>query len=297
VKQVVEKEKRDSSRESTSLRKVWMFDVDGVLVSLLSKRADEALIDILAQQLREGDIVTFNSGRSPVAISQLVLSLLERRIANRKLLERMMIVGEKGGAWAHYSSEGTLQIAFDPDLTVPFLLTSAMTELVEDQEFREVLEIESGKQTMLSVIKRKGVELQVFEHVQKRFVPLAEQCLADLGFHTAWKVDAVSDAIEIEPMSASKAKGASKILRWLCSQGIQPQRIIAIEDSPSGIAMAEAIHRERVLVEFVFTGSRPLPHRTYGFPIIYTTRKYEKGTFEYLACHQQSLLAESLVRG
>lgn len=279
--------RRGPSRAAVSLRKVWMLDIDGVLVRLLSKCANEALIDILAQQVLRGEIVTFHSGRSPMVISELVLSLLERRIANKELLSRMMVVGEKGGAWANYTPDGTLHISFDTDLTVPLMLKSAMTELVEDRNFMDLIEIEGGKRTMVSVIKRKGVSLDTFQQVQARFAPLAEQCLADLGLNTAWKIDVVTDSIEIEPNSADKGKGAYRILRWLQDQGIRPQRIIAIEDSPSGIAMAEAVHQEQVPVEFVFTGSRPLPRRAYAFPVVHTERKYEQGTIEYLTRYQE----------
>ncbi len=70
---------------------------------------------------------------------------------------------------------------------------------------------------------------------------------------------------------------------------IHTQHTITIEDSPSGIAMAEELHRHHMPVSFVFTGAQPLPTRSYAFPVICTERKYEQGTIEYLAQHQESL--------
>lgn len=272
--------------------KVWMYDVDGVLVSLISKCADISLLDALVEQLLRGDIVTFNSGRSPMAIAQLVLFPLAQRLADMRLLSRVMIVGEKGGAWAT-STAGALQINYEASLRVPLELKSAVAKLIKDPNFDEILEIERGKRTMVSVVKKRHVSLDVFQQVQARFVPVAQQCLCALGLDRLWKIDVVSDAIEIEPVSADKGKGAHRILHWLHDQGIRPTRIVAIEDSPSGIAMAEVIHQRQIPVEFVFVNSCPLPLPVYPFPVIRTELLYEQGTLEYLArpshvCSSQS---------
>ncbi|HEU5383028.1 MAG TPA: hypothetical protein VFV38_47080 [Ktedonobacteraceae bacterium] len=284
-------------KDVISVPRVWMLDVDGVLVSLLSKRAEERLIEIFAHRLMIGEPVTFNSGRSPVAIAELVLSHLEQQVADKTRLSRVMVVGEKAGAWADYLPNGTFQMAFDTTLVVPSILTSAMRGLVEDSAFIDLMEMEGGKQTMMSVIKRSGVPLDAFQQAQAKFVLLAQQRLADLGLTNAWKIDAVSDSTEIEHTSANKGKGAYRIMNWPHNQGIQSQHVIAIEDSPSGIAMAEALHRMQISVEFVFTGSQPLPSRTYAFPVIYTAQRYEQGTIEYLAQYHEAFSLPLSVRG
>jgi len=94
------------------------------------KCADEALIDILAQRLHRGMLSRLIQVVHLLPSRKLVLSLLERRITDKKLLSHMMFVGEKGGAWANYAPDGALHIAFDTTLTVPIILKSAMTELV-----------------------------------------------------------------------------------------------------------------------------------------------------------------------
>lgn len=275
----------------TIARDIWMFDVDGVLVSLLTKRANDILIDTLVHLLCRGDLITFNSGRAPMAVLELVLSRIEQQISNKTLLLNMMVVGEKGGAWAQYAPDYTLQIAFDTDLTVPRILSTEMRRLVLDTTFCDVVEIESGKHTMMSVIKQQNIPLEVFQRVQAEFVPLAQQCLADLNLAPTWKIDAVSDSIEIEQWGASKGKGATRIMRWLHTQGVEPRRVTTFEDSPSGISMAETIFQMKMPVEFVFTGTQPLPERTYGFPIVQTKHKYERGTLEYFARYEQLLFA------
>lgn len=274
--------------EVVQVPKAWMLDVDGVLISLLSKQVEERLIEILAQRLQQGEPITFNSGRSPLLIAELILSLLEPWIADRTQLSRVMVVGEKGGGWANYTPEGTLHVAFDTALAVPPRLKKTMHTLAEDPAFSDFMEIEGGKRTMMSIIKRRDVPLSVFQKSQAHFVYLARQHLADLGFHKAWKIDAVSDATEIEHMSAGKGKGAHRIMQWLqYDQGIWPEHTTIIEDSPSGIAMAEVLHQHHIPVSFVFTGTSPLPDRSYAFPIIRTEGKYEQGTIEYFAQYQE----------
>lgn len=274
--------------EVIQVPKAWMLDVDGVLISLLSKQVEERLIEILASRLQQGEPITFNSGRSPLFILEQILSLLEPWIADRTQLSRVMVVGEKGGGWANYTSEGTLRVAFDTVLAVPARLKKAMHTLATDPAFSDVMEIEGGKRTMMSIVKRRDVPLNVFQQVQVGFVYLARQHLADLGLNRAWKIDAVSDATEIEHMSAGKGKGAHRIMQWLqYDQGIWPEHTTIIEDSPSGIAMAEVLYRHHIPVSFVFTGTSPLPARSYDFPIIRTERKYEQGTIEYFTQYQE----------
>ncbi len=274
--------------EVIQVPKAWMLDVDGVLINLLSKRVEEHLIEILASRLQQGEPISFNSGRSPLFILEQILSLLEPWIADRTLLSRVMVVGEKGGGWANYTSDGTLHVAFDTALSVPARLKKAMHTLAEDPAFSEVMEIEGGKRTMMSIIKRRDVPLSTFQQVQAGFVYLARQHLAELGFNRAWKIDAVSDATEIEHISAGKGKGAHRIMQWLqYDLGIWPEHTTIIEDSPSGIAMAEVLYRHMMPVSFVFTGTSALPARSYAFPVIRTDRKYEQGTIEYFAQYQE----------
>lgn len=273
--------------EVIQIPKAWMLDVDGVLISLLSKQVEEPLIEILAQRLRQGEPITFNSGRSPLFILEQVLSLLEPWVVDRTQLSRVMVVGEKGGGWATYTSEGTLHVAFDTALVVPAPLKKAMHTLAEDPAFSDFMEVEGGKRTMMSIIKRRDVPLNVFQQAQASFVYLARQQLTDLGLNLAWKIDAVSDATEVEHTSAGKGKGAHRIMQWLQDDlGIWPKHTTVIEDSPSGIAMAEVLYGYMMPVSFVFTGTSPLPNRPYAFPIIRTKRKYEQGTIEFFAQYQ-----------
>ena len=268
----------------------WMLDIDGVLISLLSKQVEEQLIEILAHRLQQGEPITFNSGRSPLFIAELILSLLEPHITDRTQLSRVMVVGEKGGGWAHYTPDGILHVAFETALAVPSPLKKAIRTVVENSVFKNLMEIEGGKRTMISIIKRRDVPLDVFQQAQAGFVSLVRQYLADLGFHN-WKVDAVSDATEIEHMNAGKGKGAHRIIQWLHdAQGIRPKHTTVVEDSPSGIAMAEVLDRYHIPVSFVFTGTSPLPEDAYAFPIIRTECKYEQGAIEYFAQYRNHRL-------
>ena len=278
-----------SSCNTSSIRvaQAWMLDVDGVLVSLLSKQVQEHLIEILADRLQQGEPVTFNSGRSPLSIAQVILSLLEAQLSDKTLLERVMVVGEKGGGWAYYTPDGVLHVAFEAALAVPSPIKLAISTLVDDAAFRPLMEIEAGKRTMISVVKRRDVPLPLFQQAQAGFAALAQQYLAQLGF-PLWKVDVVSDSTEIEHRNAGKGKGAQRIIHWLhYAQGIWPEHITVIEDSLSGIAMAEVLHQRQMPVSFVFTGPQHLPNYAYAFPIISTKKKYEQGAVEYFAQYQE----------
>ncbi len=109
--------------EQNTIQKGWMFDLDGVLINLRAKKVTErSLLEWLAWLITKGEPVTFNTGKTPEQANLHILRPLVHLIRDKRLLQRVMLVGEKGGAWATYSLNGDLNISYDSHFSVPLLL-------------------------------------------------------------------------------------------------------------------------------------------------------------------------------
>ncbi len=282
------------SNEGIQVSQAWMVDLNGILMGLVTKRTEEILLEEFAGCLNRGELLAFHSDRTPVAIADAIVSPLEERISDRDVRERIIGIGENGGAWATYASDGQLQFAFDPTLSVPVQLAAAIEELVRDPAFEPLLFLERGRRTMLNISRHPGIPLPFFQQIQPQFARLAQQCLDHLGLAASWKIERVSNAIEIRHRSANKGKGAQRSMQWWRQHGLHPKEVIAIDESASGLAMAEVLSSIGVPVTFVFTGWQALP-RTCAFPLIQTQRKCEQGMIEYFAQYRE--LSSVSIRG
>lgn len=259
-----------------------MFDLDGVLINLRAKRLTEVyLLEVLAECLAKGEPVTFNTGRSPEQAEQHILRPLTHLIKDERLLQRVMLVGEKGGAWANYSQDGELLVSYDSRFSVPLLILETVSDLVQSPDFADLLEIEQ-KKTMLTLAMREGASFEAFQNIQGRVAWQLEQSLLCHGLASTWKVDVNGNAVEVEHVLAGKGLGAQRIIAWLRTQRISPFRIVAFGDSISDLAMAEELSA-CFPIEFIFVGSSDIAETAYTFPITRTQARYELGTLEYLS--------------
>jgi hypothetical protein len=282
-----------SRRENGSVQTGWVFDLDGVLHT---KRVQETqLLEVLAECLAKGEPVTFNTGRSPEQVEEHILRPLAHLVKDERLLQRVMLVGEKGGAWASYTPDGELHVSYDLRFSVPLLFLATVSDLVQFSDLTHLLEIEQGKKTMLTLAMREGVSFEAFQKIQGHVASLLQQCLICYGLEATWKVDVNGNAIEVEHRQAGKGLGAQRIITWLRAQHIYPARMVAFGDSISDLAMAEELSTS-FPIEFIFVGSSDITEAAYTFPIIRTQSRYELGTIEYLSRAVPSLLSLKKVK-
>lgn len=259
----------------------WVFDLDGVLINLRTKRVtEECVIGMLAERLECGEPVTFNTGRSPGQAFEHILRPLACLVDDERLLKHVMIAGEKGGAWATYEPGRGLHVSFDPRFSLPPMLLEEVQRLILSSDYADVVEIEQGKQTMISLVVPEGGSFELFQKAQGNIAALLQHYLTVHDFASTWKVDVNGSAVEIEHRLAGKGLGAQRIITWMQAQRICPSQVIAFGDSLSDLPMGDVLSHH-FPVEFVFVGASEIVDSVYTFPIKMQGR-YEHGTIEYL---------------
>lgn len=258
----------------------WIFDVDGVLSNLEDKITDPEILKHIADLLKNGNAIALNTGRSFSTIEETVLRPLEKLIIDKTHLKNMFIVCEMGNVLGSFK-DGAFhkQLLDDPILPE---LSDQIREMVE-KDFSAAMFFDESKETMLSIEVKDGFDLEIYKKAQDT---LHEKITALLLSNKYLQMNLVIGrnpiAIDIQYEDAGKHLGAERIEDWMMAEGIKPETIYMIGDSPSDSKMAEELQNTYSVI-FVFVGEKEkLDTDRLMCEIVYTKEKYNKGTLEFL---------------
>jgi HAD superfamily hydrolase (TIGR01484 family) len=259
----------------------YIFDVDGVITDPSLKRIKHKEILLKIAELLENEIVTLNTGRSLEWLLERVINPLLEIVKNKENLQNFYAVGEKGGTWLTIDKNEHINQFRDKKITIPMTLQVKVKSLVES-EFSETTFYDDTKQTMISTEMIDGLDPEhKYKSTQERLVTRLKELLEEEGIEGDLKIDPTTIATDIENTIVGKDFAVRRIINWLETKNITPDKIIAFGDSKSDIPMAEEIYKKGLPLEFVFVGKELLKDN-YPFKINYTQEKYDKGTLEYL---------------
>ena len=261
----------------------WIFDIDGVVTNPTEKKIKKLqILDHIAERLQQREPVIFNTGRSLSWVIEKVLNPLLKKIKDKKLLENLFIVGEKGGTWLTFGRDGKIQQHKDSSISAPTSLQQKIKNLVK-RKYLHSMFYDETKQTMISVEMHDNYDLEEYKREQ---AILKKELNAILKHHdpaNSLKLDPTTIAIDIENKHVGKGFALDRILNWFKQKRIKPKKFIAIGDSIGDIKMAEKLHEKKLPFEFVFVGNKSeLRGFKSNFSIKYTQKRFDSGTLEYL---------------
>jgi HAD superfamily hydrolase (TIGR01484 family) len=264
----------------------WIFDVDGVLSDPEHKTIDDKFIDFILHKLAKGEPVALNTGRSiDWVIEKLVHPLLEKT-DDKTIIARFFVVGEKGGTWMKYDSEGNMHRNKDDSFRLSAELRERMKNMVEEK-FSDCVFLDDTKETMISIEMKTSYHVEKFAERQKDLNAEMKKIIKEIG--NGHKMDPTIIATDIEDVRVGKALGTKRILRWLDENGIEPGRFIAFGDSVSDLEMAGELEEQGKQVTFVYVGdSEKLKKaeeegKVKNKAIIEQVGGFTKGTLRYLS--------------
>lgn len=264
----------------------WIFDIDGVVTNPSEKRVKEPQILLhIADKLKKGEPVAFNTGRSSSWLIERVVNPLLEMIQDKSVLENFIAVSEKGGCWITFDKDGTMQQNKDDSISVPESLQQQVKKLIETN-YTESMFFDDSKQTMISTEMRDGLSIEQYKKDQNRLVSDFNRILQENNFLDKLKVDPTTIATDIENIHVGKDFATERILDLLKQKEIKPKQFIAFGDSPSDIAMAYKLHERNLSFTFIFVDDKgELKGAKHPFPIVYTKDRFDKGTLEFLRKH------------
>ena len=259
----------------------WIFDLDGVVTDLQKKKiTNPRILEYMTQFLQKKEPVCLNTGRSLEFIRQEVfnslLSYLPEHNLPENLLNNFFAVGEKGNAWIENEKD-----EYDLQTAIPSSFAEEVKQLVE-QEFSDTMFFDTTKKTMISVEMKNGENVDVFHQRREEFIPAIVSLLKKYNLKNLI-IDKSNISTDIQHSEVGKAFGIERILTWLDEQKHQPNHFYCFGDSPSDLAMGEALQKANKEFTFVYTGQKEILNTTtYPFAIYFTKHLFTEGTVEFL---------------
>lgn len=268
----------------------WFLDVDGPVADPERKQVTEPrVLDELVLRLASGEPVVLNTGRSLAWVVDRVIAPLRHRCLlaghdpDALMRDRLVVVGEKGGALASYDATGALVLAHDRRLALPLGLRAAVSRLVEER-YRDSMFVDAGKETMISAEMADGMTVERYRAAQAAFAADVRELLHERALDGGVRVDETQIAVDIQHPRAGKHLGAERALRWLAERRVTIERCVCVGDSASDLEMADATRAAGFDTEFVFVGPEISPAAlARPYPVLVTSGRNESGTLEMLA--------------
>lgn len=265
---------------------VLVFDVDGVLTDPKGKKNTRPeIFSQIISQLKKGEPVALNTGRSISWMQQRVISPLLAEVEDKTILRNFLAVGEKGGAWITYSQEGLPQEFTDGTICIPHDLQNKVRVLIQSQ-FPGLMFYDESKLTMISTEMLDGANLEEYHSEQQILTKKLKELIKQHDLGNQLEVDPTTIATDIQNKHVGKDFAARRILEWVNSLRISPNLFITLGDSKSDVPMAREIYDQGHSVSFVFVGkeedAKYIKRLELPFTVEFTNQQYENGTLEYL---------------
>lgn len=262
---------------------VIFFDVDGVLTNLTQNKADEDLLQLLSNLIKNKFIVVLNSGRSMAWLRHVILEPLNNFNSQTQNLNltNFFVIGEKGGVWLDFDQTTFVnsQTLTDESIKIPNKLILMVKKLIES-EFNKVVFRDLTKQIILTLEKRPTASTKDFQNAQKKIVLKLRNILSENELKSVIEIDSTTIAIDIQNVILGKGYGVKKVIDYLNQHQIATNQFFTIGDSISDFEMSETLFQMAKPVLHVHVGETPVLLKT-NYPVLTTSQKYAFGTKEY----------------
>jgi hydroxymethylpyrimidine pyrophosphatase-like HAD family hydrolase len=264
----------------------WLLDVDGTVTNPRTKQLGElSILSSLTALLASGDVVGFNTGRSPAWVIERVIIPFRKFMGEERwdsFSPRITVVGGKGTVWVErWKRNGEFEEGEDRSLVLPNDFRMAIKKLTEG--YSHSMFFDETKTIIVTAEMLDGYDVQEFAKDQKELVLRLKNLVTEYAMEDTVRIDPMRISVDIEPLHAGKGLGASQTIRILKERGFVVDEWIVMGDSPSDYAAPEYLADHSIPVRFVYVGDMSdLDGKTPSFPIEETVKSCDEATAEYL---------------
>jgi hypothetical protein len=302
VPQAVNTQPTPESERATNI--AFLLDVDGVLTDPSRKdisgkdtttEVDPQVFTKIIEQLSAGTPIALNTGRSIEWLENNVLTKLNAQVADKKILNNLFAVGEKGLTWASFDPTGRLKQGvfnaqgkpvegydlsqfLDPETAKHFQTLSAEAKELIAKEYSHSTFFDTTKKAMVSTEMHGTFDHARFEQEQGVFTEKLKAIVNRLGLQEQFTVDPTGIATDVQLKTVQekdasgkviaknpvgKHLGARRILRWLELNKVNPKLFISVGDSSSDLEMEDELTAQGKANEFYYVRpDKPLDDKT-----------------------------------
>lgn len=257
-----------------------ILDFDGVISSLKEKKASSKIINHIYQELVRDIPIAINTGRSIETVLEKAINLFTKNKSDKSFLNNLLIVGEKGGTWMTFASNGNALEHIDSALKMPQYLIRETTNII-NLYFPHSMFLDQTKKTMISTEMHDGYSIRSYLEDQKLLLPKILKFIKDNQLDNHLKAEPSQIALDIQDKKAGKHLGVKRLMNWLKDKKLQVNSFTTIGDNESDVKMAQELYENHFPVTHVHVGGKKIEQK-YPFKIQTTVKLYEQGTEEFL---------------
>ena len=261
------------------MKKVYIFDVDGVLNGLNAYEPDGRVLEQVGKLLEAGSTIAFNTGRGYEWVEQTIISGIREHLSSSEKLDRLFVAAEMGGVTVEFKNgvEQRNPSVFSLRQDQIQRAKELFDEYVKDGS---VMHWDAEKVSMATAALNDGADIEVFATESAPFAARMRDEFA--GQHVRVHHNPV--AVDVMRPEAGKWAGAQLIYEWLQrTPDADATDFVCFGDSPLDYEMARFFSAQGHGIEFVFTG-KSLGETEHDPKVVFTKTNslYSEGTFEYL---------------
>ncbi len=257
----------------------FVFDIDGVIVNLYTKKPDPQILQKIAYFLSNNTPVSFVSGRSSLWVIKNVVQPIKEKLENPNSLDNLLILGEFGSAISKYKDSKIIS-AFDDTQALPFEFVNKASEITK--KYSDTVKIDETKQVEFSCEMKEGLDIEGdFGPVKKKLTKDYKKLISQFDMTDVLEVKEDTIGINIKSRDCNKENAMKSLFSWISEKNLKIDKFYALGDSFSDLQMGQGLKKAEENFEFVFVGNEELPNPP-PFPIHKTGEKFEKGTLEFL---------------
>lgn len=258
--------------------KTWIFDVDGVITNLQTRKVEHPeILDHIVQRLKSGEPVGIITGRELEWLRIGVVKEIENLVEDKNLLDLLCIECEFGGISVRHEN-GDSSKEKDKDFSIPQELISKLKEILSS-EFGDVF-FDPGKETHFTAEIKHELNPKDYDDRKEELAQKLQKVVDEMGLSDEIEVHVDALAVNVKHKKLNKHLATDKFLKWLHGKNIEPEIYYVFGDSKTDLQIAEELHSQNKKVKFIYTGKDDLGNLP--FEIVRTTKHYDEGTLEYL---------------
>lgn len=256
----------------------WVFDVDGVITSLQTRKVEHPkIIQKIVEKLERGEPVGIITGSELPWLLKNVIEPIEQQTRDKQILDLLHIETEFGGVSVTYLN-GIKHESVDNRFSLPQELLEKAGKIVE-VEFNDLVFI-PPKQTHFTAELKWTIDPKDFKERQKKLAEKLQELVDELGLSEQVDIHQDALAVNIRNKKLNKHLAADKSLEWLSRKGLEPDFFYVFGDSQSDLEIGSELHNQGKKLKFIYTGKDDVEN--YPFEIIKSNKLYDEGTLEYL---------------
>lgn len=256
--------------------RAWLFDVDGVLTNIFTKKVEHPeLIRLICEKLEKDEPVGIITGKRISKTLDGLVNLIRDEVKNTDKLKYLHAEAEFGSVEVYFIN-GVEKMRFDESYELPEELTEKGKEIIES--YKDFVFFNQKKYFYTAEMNHEG-DHDEFKKIQSEIAKKLEDLIESFGLTESIEAHQDTIAINVKRRDLNKHLATRNLINWLRRENLNPDEFFVFGDSESDFQIGDELFEENKNLEFIYVGEKEAPQKPYKITRI---GEFDAGTLKYL---------------